>query len=375
MDVAKEVRALANWPESGHLVLSLYLNTKWSDEQRREKVRIYVKDRLKELERDLAGRKSRWAAVEDDVGFIREYVDGLVSQHHDVDYDGIAIFCCEHEGLRSVFRSRIPFGNEFHVAPRPRIRPLSHLYDEYETALFVDVGKSDANIYLISAGEIDRHLLIENDVPGRHKQGGWSQARFGRRIGDLMDRHHREVAEQLVRMADRDDVRNVVLSGTDRVVTNFRSFLPKRVDEAVIGVLSLDRNPSREKAVVATVERLRKAERSREESVVRRVVERKGEAGRVAVGLDPVLHAIGHGRVHRLLLSSTFDRAGFRCQACGKLGETPPESCELCGEPIISTDLGEAMVVATIQRGGEVDEIVDRPELEELGGVAALLRY
>jgi hypothetical protein len=33
------------------------------------------------------------------------------------------------------------------------------------------------------------------------------------------------------------------------------------------------------------------------------------------------------------------------------------------------------MVVAAIQRGGEVDEIVGNPDFEELGGVAALLRY
>jgi hypothetical protein len=33
------------------------------------------------------------------------------------------------------------------------------------------------------------------------------------------------------------------------------------------------------------------------------------------------------------------------------------------------------MVVAAIQRGSEVDEIVGHDEFEEYGGVAALLRY
>ena len=63
MDVFSEVRALANWPESGHLVLSFYLNTRWSEERQREKVRIFAKDSLNDLEKRLRVRKARWAAV------------------------------------------------------------------------------------------------------------------------------------------------------------------------------------------------------------------------------------------------------------------------------------------------------------------------
>ncbi len=375
MDVPSEVRALANWPESGHLVLSFYLNTRWGEERQREKVRIFVKDSLNDLEKRLKGRKARWAAVENDVRFLREYTEGLISQQVDAEYDGIAVFCCEHEGLRTVIRSRIPFTSAFTVAPRPRIRPLAHLYDEYETAIFIDVGSTDASIYLIAAGEIDRLIRIENDVPGRHKQGGWSQSRYGRRIDELMDHHHRDVAEQLVRLSEGGDVRNVVLSGTDHVVSNFRTFLSKWVNDSVIATLNLPRNPPRDAVISSTVRALVDAERAREEALIQRVVELRANTSRTACGLEPVLNALAHGRVHRLLLSQTFNCDGFRCRACGRLGESPPESCELCGEPVISTDLAEAMVVTTIQRGGEVDEMVDRPELEEMGGVAALLRY
>jgi peptide subunit release factor 1 (eRF1) len=376
MNVARAIRMLAQWPESGHLVLSLYLNTHWRDEQQREKVRIFVKDRLRELEKSFSGRKARWAAIRPDVKFIREYVDGLVSLSHDAEYDGIALICCDHEGLRTVIRSRIPFENAFHVAPRPRIRPLAHLYDEYETAIFADVGSTDAAIHLVEAGEIDRSVRIENDVPGRHKQGGWSQARFGRHIEDMMDHHHREVAEQLVRMADVTDCRNIVLSGADHVVSSFRTFLPRNVDDSVIAVESLPRDPDPEKVVEATIRCLRQAERAREEAVIRRVVEMRGNASKVAVGLENVLNALAHGRVQRLLLARDFAREGFSCRACGKLSEAESENgCSLCGEPVSSTDLAEAMVVAAIQRGGEVDEMVDRPELAEMGGVAALLRF
>lgn len=375
MKVAKSIRMLAQWPESGHLVLSLYLNTAWRDEQQREKVRIFVKDRLRAVRREYGDRKGRLAAMEPDLEFIREYVDGLVAKEHDASYDGIALVCCDHEGLRTVLRSAIPFENAFQVAPRPRIRPLAHLYDEYETAIFVDVGSTDASIHLVETGEIDRSLRIESDVPGRHKQGGWSQARYGRRIDDLMDHHHRDVADQLVGMVYKVDCRNLVLAGTDRVVANFRTFLPRYVDNAVIAVESLGRDPSRDKVVAATVAALRNAERRREAAIMGEVVEMQANPSRVAAGLEDVLHALAHGRVRRLLLAREFQADGFLCRACGKLSGEETDMCMLCGEAVASTDLAEAMVVAAIQRGGEVDEMVERPDLAEMGGVAALLRY
>jgi len=274
-----------------------------------------------------------------------------------------------------VIRSRIPFPNRFFLAPRPRIRALAHLYDEYEAAVFADVGRTDAAIYLIRAGEIEEHHRSETTFTGDNRTGMLSMPRHESRAEDRMQRHHREVAEQLVRLVHREEVRNIVLSGTDAVVANFRRHLPKGVDENVIACVTLDRDPTRDAVVSATVESLKDAERRREEAVVQKVVDLQANSSRVALGMDPVLRALEQGRVHRLLVSDRLQRQGFRCAACGKLGESPPPSCELCGEPVISTDLVEAMVVAAVQRGAEIDEIVGHDGFEELGGVAALLRY
>ena len=375
MDVMKEVRALANWPESGHLVFSLYLDTRWSDEHQREKVRIFVKDHLKLIEKEYSGRRLRWEEIEDDVRWIREFVDGLVGQHHDREYDGIAIFACRAEGLRTVVRSGIPFPLTFHLAPRPRIRPLTHLYDEYEAAVFAEVGQTEATTYLIRAGEIEEQHRSEIEIPLPGRTGMWSDARRQRHAEDHVNRHLKHTAEQLMRLTDREDIRNIVLSGRDPVVAAFRRHLPKGYDERVVAVVTLDRRPSRDAVLAATVGALREAERARERAVVRQVTELRGQESRAAVGLDPVLRALEQGRVHCLLISERLERRGFRCTACGKLGEQPPESCELCGEPIVSTDLVEAMVVSAIQRGAEVDEIVGNVDFEEMGGVAALLRY
>jgi peptide subunit release factor 1 (eRF1) len=373
MEVREAVRELANWPESGHLVVSLYLDTAFSDESRRETARIFVKDALREVERESRGAHA--GALADDLDWVRDYTDSVLFKKRDAQYNGIAVFICGAQNLRTIFRSRIPFTNAIHVAPRPRIRALAHLYDEYETAVFASIAPTEAEIHLISAGEVTNSLRIETEEEDRYRARGWSRSRYDRKNEDRTGKHLREVAHQMTRVVYRHELRNIVLSGSERLIGSFRRLLPRPVDDSIILLKNLGRNPSRNEFVPATVDALVAAERERERMVVGLVLEMRGRQDRVVVGLDPVLTALEHGRVHRLLISNRFDRPGFRCQACGKLGENPPESCELCGEPVISTDLAEAMVVAAIQRGGEVDEIVGRDDFEELGGVAALLRY
>jgi hypothetical protein len=47
MDMRDEIRKLARLDENPSPFLSLYLNTKWDDEQQRERIRLFTKNQLK----------------------------------------------------------------------------------------------------------------------------------------------------------------------------------------------------------------------------------------------------------------------------------------------------------------------------------------
>ena len=50
-NIKKEIRKLAKIPETDYPFLSLYLNTKWEDEKQRGRVRLFVKNELKEAQK------------------------------------------------------------------------------------------------------------------------------------------------------------------------------------------------------------------------------------------------------------------------------------------------------------------------------------
>jgi len=47
MDMRSEIRKLARTEESPYPFLSLYIDTKWDDEQQRERIRLFTKNQLK----------------------------------------------------------------------------------------------------------------------------------------------------------------------------------------------------------------------------------------------------------------------------------------------------------------------------------------
>ena len=80
MDTKKEIRALAKIPETDYPFISLYLNTKWEDEKQRERVRLFVKNELKEAKKIVSDdekiRKSLWSDSEK----IQRYIDGVIQR-------------------------------------------------------------------------------------------------------------------------------------------------------------------------------------------------------------------------------------------------------------------------------------------------------
>ena len=57
MDMRSEIKKLARMEEGPYPFLSLYLNTKWNDEQQRERIRLFTKNQLKKGYDQLKGTR------------------------------------------------------------------------------------------------------------------------------------------------------------------------------------------------------------------------------------------------------------------------------------------------------------------------------
>ena len=61
----------------------------------------------------------------------------------------------------------------------------------------------------------------DEEFPGRHDQGGWSQGRYQRHVDEHLHRNLKRLAGHLVRWADEGGAETVLLSGQDALLAAF----------------------------------------------------------------------------------------------------------------------------------------------------------
>ena len=375
MDIKKEIKKLAKIPETDYPFISLYLNTKWEDEKQRKRVRLFVKNELKEAQKLVKEEERIRKSLQRDSEEIQRYVDGVIHRTYDEGVNGIAIFACSGIDAFTIFRSSIPFENQLSISSKPSLRQLVHITDEYRTAIAVMVDTDRAKIFEMSLGEIHLESQIESYVPGRHEQGGWSQMRFQRHIREHMHQHHKGVAEQLVKLFDDERCENIVLIGQEHILATFRALLPERVREKIKGDLSAEFEEESSSLAQKVIEYLHGEYLKEEDSIVEELIETALARGTAAVGLKDTIEAINKGQVHRFVLNKDLKRQGWQCTKCLALGEITSLSCPFCNSTIETIDLAEEMIRSVINRDGEVDMVKDHPKLSKHEGVGALLRF
>jgi len=375
MDIKKEIRKLAKIPETDYPFLSLYLNTKWEDEKQRGRVRLFVKNELKEAQKSIKEEEKIRKSLQNDSEKVQRYIEGLLHRAYDERFKGIAIFACS--GIRAfiIYRSSIPFENQFTISSKPSLRQLVQISDENKSAIAVMVDTDRAKIFEMSLGEIHLESQIESYVPGRHEQGGWSQMRFQRHIREHMHQHHKGVAEQLIKLFDEERWENIVLIGQEHILASFRALLPERVRDKIKGDFPAKFEEESSNLAEKVIEYLHGEYFKEEHTIVEEVIETALARGAAAVGLRDTIEAINRGQVHRLILDSDLKRQGWQCIKCLALGDITPLSCPFCNSAIETVDLAEEMIRSVINRDGEVDMIKHHPELNKYEGVGAMLRF
>jgi peptide chain release factor subunit 1 len=382
MDMRSEIKKLARIEEGQYPFLSFYLNTTWDDEQQRERIRLFTKNQLKKgydqfKGPDLEGWQKTYP---EDQQRIEKYVGGLVRQAYNEETKGMAIFSCSGRGVFLTYPSMIPYENECFISDHPILRPLVRHSAQYQDTLIVMVETDSAKLLEISLEGVLAEFSIENYVPGRHDQGGWAQMRYQRHIKDHMDKHHKEVAQQLIELFDSGKWKRIVLIGQDRIVANFKTFLPERARQHMVDAFSVDFAEEKSKVVLHAFERLLNKEKEEVVAQIQGIAEKALKQGMATLGLNGTLEALNKGQVYTLYLLTSFSPRGEKCLQCGSFNAIHPSGnlsvpCPLCKGETKSVDLGEEMMRLTLRQDGEVKWAEENLILKENDGVGAALRF
>jgi peptide subunit release factor 1 (eRF1) len=371
--LAARVVELAKLTATESPVISVYLDTRWRDEHQRDRVRVFLKNHLREAREGWTGK---WLLS--DLDWIEAEGHRLVEQERNADATGVALFACGALGLRETIPLRVPFEPAFVVADAPYLLPLAATVEEVPAALLLFVDAESARLIPLGPDGPGAEVMLSSDVPGHHRRGGWAQlaqSRYQRHIQNHRDRHFEAVVDSLASMVDDHGVERIVLAGDSRNVELFRKVLPAGLVERIAGHVAGTRHDPPSVLLERAAGFLNMRVRLDEMQAVDGVLTRAAKGDRAVAGVTGALEAANRGAVHRLYLLGSFRPVGRMCGACGALSPGPEGPCPGCGGATRTMSLSVGMINRVIASGGGVEVLRFHPALERAGGVAAVLRY
>jgi peptide chain release factor subunit 1 len=311
-------------------------------------------------------------ALKADFERIRRYYD------HDFVRDGargLAIFAA---GLDNVWRP-LPLtesvDDEIRVSNELYLAPLVPLVGRGEGALVVAVSRERGQIYRLRAGRLEEVENLSDTQPRRHDQGGWSQARYQRRIDNLALEHLRDVADRLDAIVRRERGLRMIVVATDDAWAELSELLSQEAAAAVVGRAAAEAHASPAQLLDVSLPVLEEWRSRMERETVERWREEAGRDGRATGGWAATLEAASDGRVEILLVQTGAERTAWRCPACGRLAAAAGK-CPLDGTSLEqSSDALDLVVHQTLTHGGSVWSVRHHHDLEPLEGIGAVLRY
>jgi peptide chain release factor subunit 1 len=382
MDVAGTItwdrlRELAEFRADKGCAVSLYLSLDprevptAADVETRQNSLLDVADRVLEARKSSLGRDQR-DALKGDLERIRGWFDDGFDRN---GLRGIAVFAAGLDNFWSTLPLPDPVGDEVKIAGELYLAPLVRLAGRADPVFVAAVGRERGEVFKLRGGQLVEIADDTEDVPGRHDQGGWSQARYERHIDEIVERHWRRVADTLDKCVRKLRGARVVLVGGDDMRSEFEEILSNEVKNCLIGWTTAEAHADASQLLEAARPVLDEWWSKRESELLDRWREEAGKHGRATTGWEQTLEAASDARVELLLVQDGVDEPAYQCPNCGR-AQLTNGSCPLDGTTLEQRDGAFDLAVhQTLTHGGTVQVIRDRRDLEPVGGVGALLRF
>jgi peptide chain release factor subunit 1 len=373
----ERLRELAAFRARKGCAVSVYVNLDPGEVPTAREAAIRLNSVLAGAERQLAERRpglthEEREALKADLARIEAWFD------HDFDRDGshgVAVFAAGLDNLWSSLPLPGGVADGVQIDVQLYVTPLVRLVGDGAGALVAYVGRERGQVFRLLDGRLVELVDDTTDVPGRHDQGGWSQARYERHIEEIVGRHLREVVADLERWVRRlEDVR-LVLVGPEEVRSEFEALLSQEVLSRLVGWTTAESHADANRLLEVAQPLLQRSRSEELERLLGRWREEAAKSGRAAAGWEETLEAASDGRVDLLLVQDGVDRPAYRCPACGRAQMTNGK-CPLDGTTMECCAGGLDLAVhQTLNHGGTVRVLRESRDLEPVGGVAALLRF
>jgi hypothetical protein len=395
--VLRELGQLPPGHSTPYLTVSLDWRPSGSDPEYRGAIQ-YFEQQSRRIQEEYWPRGDVFDSLGADILRIREWLSSAV----DPATRGLFIVANSGQDVFEAISVGMPLKNRVVSGPIPALGSLARLHEDNPTYAVLLADQQQSYLSLITqAHQVEQLTMVSSDYPRKQATGGWSQRRFQQRADERLMALGRQISEEAERYMDQHDVDMLVIAGDEVITGTLNRTMSESLLERVVAQIRLDIDASTEEILDATVPIAERAEAERELVSVKAISDTYQSGGPAVVGSEAVMNALIEARVAALVINEDFHEDGWADFANQRYGVGEQRNvltsavAEIAVAPVI---MEEEMVRLAIQQNAEIDiihtgvpvtgerddQLPDADEiprsdaarrLDELGGVAALLRY
>jgi peptide subunit release factor 1 (eRF1) len=355
-------------------VLSVYLNTQPDQHGRTPDAAPYLHREFKALARTWAPSSPERHSFDQDVERIVSYATDEI----DPAANGVAIFACWGVGeFFEAIQLTTPISdNRVYAYNQPHLYHLARLDERYPRYAAVLTDMNTARIFVFGLDHVIGAEAVNGKKVHRVKVGGWSQARYQRRVGNAHLEHAKDVIERLAQIVREDKITHIILAGDSVVIPLLEEQLPRDL-VSMVQVIKLDIHASEQDVLTATLAKLQGQEARTGAEKVERLMQQYRGRGLAVAGPQETLEALAKGQVEELLISGTLEETHPLPEEVEAIlaPEIPDSEGGTKSEEPRQASVPDLLVTKAKQTGATVTFIEEGSLLESIGGVGAFLRW
>jgi peptide subunit release factor 1 (eRF1) len=262
------------------------------------------------------------------------------------------------------------------VGSSPYLRPLAEFHDEFENFVAVIADNKSAQVFTVTMARRDDYASVKGDIKNHVRVGGWSQKRYQRRRDNELMHYAKEIGSELARLEQELPFRRLFLIGSTETLEEIRRQLSASLLEKLADMESVDLGKTDDEVWQAIYRMHFAEERQSEQELWKRIQNEYLSGGRGVVGIEDVFAAAREGRVDVAIARRDAKIPGWQCRTCEAVtpGEVP--KCPACGATdLFPVDMINKLSALIYNTSARIDFSDAMDELDEVGQVAALLRY
>jgi peptide subunit release factor 1 (eRF1) len=386
MITREQIHELAQFEDQGACALSYYFQPTTPRNKAHKEEAILTKDLVREALRQLASKNNGGSKRNESA---RADLDRIMRLSRDLPSNGMrgngarakAVFACSAHGFWREYDLPAQLsGTQLSVDRHFHLKPLAQLLGSLPSLGIVLVDRHRARLFDLRLGELNERMDFFHPLT-RHGRGdgfgGYDAGHIERRVEGEARQHFKFIDAFLKEALERGRFEKWIVGCQDIHWSQFEPQLHPYVAQKLLGRFTAEIAHVTREEIRAQAEKIfADAQEKRCHEAVRETINQARHNNRGVTGLRRVLRALELGEVQTLLVGQNYHSQAVECSGCGHLDAHLVSLCPVCGrETREVVDVAEAILPRVIQHNIELFYVKDDPEFDQVGNIAALLRF